>query len=157
MATLSAALAAIQNSLRTLPGVTTVPDAPPEQIAESIDLPAIYSYPLSGSWAYGAARGTGMDGAFIWGLHTIAVNLWVARKDLPTDLAAAAEMAALIPKTLMETFDRDQFGGTVTQLGRVGSSGAEPIRYEFAAFRWGGLDLVGWQFQVDLTLEQELT
>jgi hypothetical protein len=156
MATLDAALDAIQGTLLTLPGVNAVPDTPPEQIAE-FDLPAIYSYPFSGSWAYGAARGTGSDAAFIWGLHTIAVNLWVARKDLPVDMAAATAMAALVPQALMSAFDRDQFGGSVVQLGRIGGSGGDPIRYQFDAFRWGGLDLVGWQFQVDLTLEQELT
>jgi hypothetical protein len=156
MATLSAAIAEVQNALRTLPGVNTVPDAPPEQIPEA-DLPVIYIYPMTGSWPYGAAKGSGLSGGFLWGFHTLAVNLWIARKDLPTDVTASTAMAALIPTALYQAFDADQFGGTVTQLGRVGSGGAEPIRYEFAAFRWGGLDLVGWQFQVDLTLEQELT
>lgn len=155
MATLPQAIAAIQAVLAAIPGVTSVPSNPPEQ-PDMTALPVIYSYPLSGGWAVETAQGDGTSGPVITATHTVAVNLWIARKDLPLDSAQAATLAALVPNALMAAWFTGKFGGTVERIGRLGDAG-DSLRYTFDAFRWGGLDLVGYQFQLDVTLEEGIT
>ena len=72
------------------------------------------------------------------GLHTVVVEVHVARKDLPRDIQAAMAFSDAIPLALLAD---TTLGGVVSTFGRV--------RYEFGPMAWGGMETLGFRFFIE--------
>jgi hypothetical protein len=133
MATLQQAIDAIQADLGALDGIRGAPDEAPESINV---FPFVVCYPSSGEWR------SDIPGAKI-GLHTITVELHVARKDLPRDIQKAMAYSESIPNALLKavaTTAGDRFAGTIATFDR--------ITYTFGPLGWGGMETFGFRFQI---------
>lgn len=133
MATLQQVIDEIQADLGALTGIRGAPDEAPEQINK---FPFIVCYPLSGEWH------SDIPGAKI-GLHTIAIALHVARKDMPRDIQKAMAYAESIPNALLKvvaTQSGDRFNNKIETFDR--------ITYTFGSIGYGGTDTIGFVFQI---------
>jgi len=133
MATLQQVIDAIQDDLGALTGIREAPDEAPE----SMNLfPFVVVYPSSGEWRSDTPGGK-------IGLHTLTVELHVARKDLPRDIQKAMAYSESIPNVLLKTVATvggDLFDGTIQTFDR--------ITYTFGPLGWAGVDTLGFRFQI---------
>ena len=90
--TLKDAVAEIVVELQTIKGIRRVPDEPPE---DNKQFPFAVVYPLTGLYTQGPAP-------LMKGLHSVNIELHVARKDLPRDYATVMELIDTIPWELMK-------------------------------------------------------
>jgi hypothetical protein len=156
MATLTDVLAAVRAELRTLPEISYLPDAPPEQLSD-FELPAIVVYSGSGEFRWDSHAGD--DGhAVAGGFRTITVDVHLARTDLDINFAEAVKYADLVPMTLLAAvLDADKpLHQAAVSLGRGDGSHAAPVRYQFGAMTYGGVKTIGFQFSCDVSFQQEL-
>ena len=134
MATLQQAIDEIAADLGALTGIRGAPDEAPEQISV---FPFLVTYASSGEWESdvpGNKRG----------LHTITVELHVARKDLPRDIAGAMAYSDSIPNALLKaiaTTAGDRFNNTIQTFNRV--------TYTFGTLGWAGVDTIGFRFRIE--------
>lgn len=134
MATLDDAISEIQADIRALEGIRAAPDYAPEQLNV---FPFCVVYPGSGEFVSDVPGG-------MRGLHSITIELHVARKDLPRDIAKAMPYVESIPNALLKTIATqggDRFGGTISTFAR--------ITYEFGPLDWGGTQTIGWRFRIE--------
>ncbi len=134
MATLDDAIGEIQADIRALDGIRAAPDYAPEQMNA---FPFSVVYPGSGEFTSDVPGG-------MKGLHSITIELHVARKDLPRDIAKAMPFVQSIPNALLKavaTQGGDRFGGTIDTFGR--------ITYEFGPLDWGATQTIGWRFRME--------
>jgi hypothetical protein len=121
-------VSAVATIVRGVSGVRGAPAAVPEDIAA---YPFAVTYASGGVWEFGPAGDKK-------GLHSVTVELHVARKELPRDVAKAMPFGDTIPNALM----RDPtLGGTASTFGR--------IRYSFGPLGWGGMDTIGFRFVLE--------
>jgi hypothetical protein len=143
MATLQQAIAAIQADIRALTGIVAAPDYAPEQVNA---FPFCIVYPTSGDFV------SDIPGSLV-GLHTITIELHIARKDLPRDIAQAMVYVESIPNVLLKTIATqggDRFGGTISTFER--------ITYDFGPLDWGGTQTVGFRFRlVGVKMQKDIT
>lgn len=132
MPTLQDAIVKVQSYMATLPGVRQASSAPPDAIGA---FPFITAYPASGSWLPGTPAGAKT------GLHNIAVEVHVARKNLPSDYAAVVGFCETVPNILMKQLYADQWGGTIQTFARVS--------YQFTALNYAGVDTLGFRFTIE--------
>lgn len=118
----------IQDSIGAISGIKNAPDYPPENINE---YPFVVAYMGTGTIDFDAPPSTK-------GLHSIIVELHVARKDLPNDISIASPFVDSIPAAIMADVT---LGGTVQLF--------ENITYEFAVMRWDAVDTIGFRFTVN--------
>jgi len=137
MATLSNAIAQVQSLVRGLAGVRDAPDYPPEKASA---FPFAVAYPGTGRWVGGAPAGEKR------GLHTIIVELHVARKDLPRDVEGAMGYVESIPNAILNA---PTLSGTVDTVNE--------IRYTFGALNYGDLQTIGYRFEVDIKQRSAVT
>lgn len=133
MATLQQVIDAIQDDLGALTGIREAPDEAPENMNV---FPFVVVYPSSGEWR------SDIPGNKI-GLHTLTVELHVARKDLPRDIQKAMAYSESIPNTLLKAVastSGDLFASTISTFDR--------ITYTFGPLGWAGVDTLGFRFQV---------
>lgn len=136
MADLSSAIVYIQALMRQVEGVKAAPDYPPEQLDP---FPFVVAFPGSGTWAFGG-------GGFARGLHTIELQVHIARKDLPHDVEAITKFVDLIPLKLLGD---PTLGGTISTFGTV--------RYEFVPMVWNSVSTIGVRFFIEgVKMEQVL-
>lgn len=152
MASLTAAVEAIQAVIDDVDGVEHVPEAPPENLTQ-FQFPAVVVYAASGHWRLGTAN-DGTSHATRWGMHTIHADLHIQRGDLALDVAAAMAFSDSIPNALIAGFVLSKFSGTVVSLGDANRAGTPPLRYELIELNWGGLETVGWRFALDVSVEE---
>jgi len=98
--------------------------------------PFIVTHPGTGEWS------SDVPGNKI-GLHTITVELHVARKDLPRDIQKAMAYSESIPNALLKavaTVSGDKFDNTISTFDR--------ITYTFGPLGWAGVDTIGFRFQI---------
>lgn len=129
MATLETAIARIQSLARGLPGMKQAPSLPPEQAAS---YPFCVCFPLRGAWSAQS------DGWLI-GLHTIAAEIHIARRDLPIDVDVALPFIESFPAAILSD---PTLNGNVQTVN--------DIRYTFGPMAWGGQATIGWRFEIDV-------
>ena len=105
---------------------------PPEKITT---FPQAVVFPRSGSWMDGAA-GTKK------GIHTIVIQIHVARKDLPRDIDKAFPYGDTVPDRILSD---PTLGGNVDTV--VLSNG---IRYIFGPLDWADSQTLGFEFEIDV-------
>lgn len=129
--TLASVVAGIQGVLETVSGVRAAPDIPPEQWG-----PGVYAlvYPATGTFEE-------MTEGRVQGDHTLHVLVCTPRVNLRTDWAAVIALGDSVPLALI---DEGTLSGAIL--------GTNQIRYSFGEFEWGGQTLLGWRFEVDVSL-----
>jgi hypothetical protein len=129
MATLQDAIRHVQKTVRQVEGIRAAPEYPEDNMAI---YPFAVAFADSGRWDYGpgylAKRG----------LHTIVVEVHVARKDLSLDVEAAMKYSDSVPDKLM--YD-PTLGGNVDTIGG--------IRYEFGPLGWADQLTIGFRFFIE--------
>lgn len=156
MSTIADVITEVRQDLMTVSGIALFPEAPPEQVHA---FPVCLVYPGSGNYRQGSAVGSGGN-PMGWGLHTITIDVHKNRTNLPDDILAILPLATDIPHALLLGYQTDKFNGTVVALGDVrtpgGTGGTGAIRYEFLTPSPSGLDAVGYRFELDVTVEEEI-
>ena len=128
MADLQHAIAYVQDLMEQIEGIRAHPDYPPEQLNV---FPFAVAYSGGGLWEFG-------PGGTRKGLHTIVLEIHVARKDLPRDTQAAMAFSDTVPNVLLAN---PTLGGNVSTFGQ--------IRYTFGPLGWGGEVTYGFRFFIE--------
>lgn len=129
---LEAAIAAIQAKVKTLePFIRNTPDQPPENTSV---------YPFGVTYIR-RVNYTKQTGTLTTGLHTAAVEIHVARKDLPRDIASAMPYGETLQAAL---WSETTLGGKIAHINA--------IRGTFGAMKWADQDTLGWDFEIDFKM-----
>ena len=146
MASLSqAVIMAIQDKIGVLSGIKAAPDYLPEN---EQPFPFVIAYEGPGLWKFGV-QGEKQS------LLTIKIELHVARKDLPRDVAQAVFYSDTIPNAIMDGMLDDQLGGTVETIGDIETSGLVFLKYYTAQ---GEGEHIGYIFTVrDVKIRSNIT
>lgn len=124
------AIAEIIDELQTISGIRRVPDAPPENNEQ---FPFAVVYPLNGTYQQEMTH-------FLKGLHSINIELHVARRDLPRDYAQVMELIDTIPYELTKKLK----DGGYSNLATLGV-----IEYVFGPLEWAGVMTLGVTYTVN--------
>jgi hypothetical protein len=132
---------AVADKLGGLTGIKGCPDSPPDQINM---YPFIVIYAATGDITGGSlSNNTGI----MKGLHNIAIELHIARKNLAYDILTAMQYSDSIPNALWKD---PTLNGTASTFGN--------ISYTFSAMNWGGIDTVGFRFIMEeVKVEKAIT
>lgn len=137
----------------TIDGVRRFYTEPPSVINE---WPALLVYHIRGDWSLETAYGSNAL-PVIWGMQTFAVSVAIPYKDLRRDVAALRPLVNPITVALWKAGLDHRFSGTIVGLGNLATkSKAPPIRSEIDAADWAGTDKIGYRFEVDVTVAQEV-
>jgi hypothetical protein len=132
MASLETVIAQVQTYVATLTGIRKAPSQPPEQMNA---FPFAISYPSSGTWRMAPAGSK-------TGLHNIAIEIHVMRKDLPRDFDKAMDYSDILPNLLfLKLKDDNKWNFTIDTFGA--------ISYTFGPLGYGGVDTLGFRFIVE--------
>jgi hypothetical protein len=127
----------LQATALTLPGMRSAPELPPEKAAA---YPFAVTFPYQGDW-------DGLSGGWMIGLHTLATEIHVARKNLPYDVAKVIGYCETFANALL----RDPtLGGHVDTINGG-------IRYTFGPMNWGGQETIGYRFEINVKVQPALT
>ncbi|MBT7070744.1 MAG: hypothetical protein HN975_07640 [Anaerolineae bacterium] len=126
--TLQAAVEQVQDLMGAVSGVKSAPDYPPENINE---YPFVVAYMGGGEIVFDTPSA-------YKGLHTIIIELHIARKDLPNDIEIAAPYVDSIPAALMADAT---LAGTVNLF--------DNITYEFTEMLWDAVETIGFRFSIN--------
>lgn len=127
MATVTAlddAIDEIIDELQTISGIRRVPDEPPE---DNKAFPFAVVYPSTGLYEQ-------IMTLEMRALHSINIELHIARQDLPRDYDKVMALIDVIPYELMKKLK----DGNFTALDTFGT-----INYLFGPLSWGGVDTLG--------------
>ena len=136
MATLQQAITQIQTLVGALTGIKKAPATAPESINQ---FPFAVCYPESGTWE--------LQAGVKKGLHTVVIEIHVARVDLPRDIATALGYSESVVNTLM---------GNPTLAGMVDTI-TGPVLYRFGSMHYAGQTTLGWQFRVTMKQQSAIT
>jgi hypothetical protein len=133
----------IQDAMGALPGMKSAPDYPPE----SIDMfPFTVAYEGAGTWELSAGQKR-------W-IGDVIVELHMARKDLPRDVAKAAYYSDKVPNAILKEFTSDLLGGTTEAITSIKSSGIVFMQYNTAQ---GAGEHLGIIYSVNIKLISSIT
>jgi hypothetical protein len=130
MATLQQAIDQIVDAVGVLTGVRHAPDEPTDKIP---------AYPAMMTFLQGGVYHNRPIGVMT-GVHTVLVEVVVARKDLERDVQTVMGYAKSVPNAIYKA----HAAGTLTAIEEIGD-----ISYEFGPMSWGGANLIGFRFKVD--------
>jgi len=130
MADLSAVIAQVATTLAGVSGIRKAPVNPEEQMNV---FPFAVVYPLEGVSTFGT------PGERL-ALDSIVIEVHVARKDLPRDVATSLPFADSVPAALMSDMTATQWAGTIDTY--------EAINWTFTALGWGGIETLGFRFTI---------
>ncbi|RPI96981.1 MAG: hypothetical protein EHM39_10290 [Chloroflexi bacterium] len=136
MATLQQAIDEIQAVVGAVPGIRQAPTVPPEDLSF---FPFAVAFVEAGEWIIGPPE-------LMTGLHTVVIELHVARKDLPRDVTAAMRYAKAIPNAILDAHRKAEFTAFQT---------FERITYEFAALGWNDTATLGFRFRIERLKTQD--
>jgi hypothetical protein len=141
MSLLKNTVAEIIDELQTIPGIRYAPD---ELVENNNDqFPFAVVYPLSGYF------NTFTTSAQMKGMHSINIELHVARKDLPRDFATVMDLIDEIPYQLMKL--RHDSG--LTHMATFGN-----IEYSFGPMEWAGVNTIGVTYTItEVKVERNIT
>lgn len=130
--TLQDVVDAVRNKLRTVdPAIRSVPDGPIENVSV---------FPF-GTAFIRRVNYKQFSQTLRHGTHTIAVQVHVARKDLPRDIEKSMPYGEAVPIAIYNDLTLDQKIATVTE-----------IRGAFRAMEWGDAETLGWDIEIDFTM-----
>ena len=132
--TLAEVCAAIQDVALGLPNMRDAATFPKEKAAS---YPFAVSFPYMGTW-------DSMSGGWMQGLHTIATEIHVARKNLPRDVKAVIDFCETFANALLSD---PTLGGHVSTINT--------ITYTFGPLSWGGQATLGYRFQIAVKVHPE--
>ena len=136
MATIQDAIEGIQDLVGAVSGIREAPDYAPEGIRI---FPFAVAYASAGSFEFGVA-------GEMKGLHDIAVEIHVARKNMRTALKTAMGFSDAVPAAIMAD---PTLGGDVDTFGS--------ISYTFGAMNYGEMQTIGFRFIVtDVKIRTDL-
>lgn len=138
---LQSVIAQMQTYMLTLDNVLAAPDKPPEQMHL---FPFVVTFARRGTWKLAPAETK-------TGLHTIHIEVHVARVDLPYDVQAAMQYSDSVPELLMSKLLNDnQWNDTIDTFG--------DIDYEFGVLGWAKINTLGFRFIVkDVKVQTPIT
>lgn len=119
MALVHNVVAAIQDKMGALPGIKSAPDYVPE---DEKPFPFVIAYEGPGIWKM-------VIPGEMQSLATVKIELHVARKDLPRDVAQAVFYSDMIPNAIFDGMRDNQLGGTVETIGEIETSGLVFLQY----------------------------
>jgi hypothetical protein len=119
----------IIEALQELDDIRRVPDEPPEN---NDQFPFAVVYPLTGTYEQEMTQ-------FMKGLHSVNIELHVARKDLPRDYRQVMKLIDQIPNKLMKKHS----DGELTNLSTFGV-----VEYTFGPLSWAGVDTLGVTYSI---------
>jgi hypothetical protein len=133
------AIAEIVDELQTIQEIRRVPDEPPENNEQ---FPFAVVYPLTGLYTQGPAT-------LQKGLHSVNIELHVARKDLSRDFVQVMGLIDEIPYQLQKRLN----DGEWSNLATIGD-----IEYTFGPLSWAGVDTLGVTYTITgVKVETEIT
>jgi hypothetical protein len=135
MPTLNEVVADVQRIVRGVEGIRKAPDSPPEKLGV---YPYSVCYPRSGD--------TNLEYGMIKGLHTIWLEIHIARKDMPRDTDRAMEYIKKVYSAIWEEYadSNSQFRDVLGGEGAI-----DNISYTFGVLNWLGIDTVGVRFFIN--------
>ena len=136
MATLQAIIDEIQDQVGAISGIRGAPDEPPDSINA---FPFAVCFVDTGEYLIGPPQ-------VMTGLHTIIVELHVARKDLERDVQRAMVYAKSIPNAIFAAHAASTFTAFQTLT---------TITYEFGPLDWGDLQTIGFRFRLEGVKSQD--
>lgn len=134
----------IRETLRTVTGIEKVPDIPPDSVNE---YPAAIAYMKNGSWKFGSHAGS-RSLTTRSGQQTIFVELHVKRVDLASSMTKLEVLNERVIHAMFSRFLKDRFNSTAVRLIE--------IRYNLQSLGWGDQDTVGYQYSMDVVLEDDI-
>lgn len=150
---LAGAMAALADAVRMTPGVVYTSDDPPDQLAD-FQFPAILIFPLRGEGELATAYGG--NGLPVEERHvTLRLDLHLRAYTQELDELTIAAVAANEPLSLKiwRRFLTDQFNKNVTVMG---TETTPPIRWQFVTMGWGGQPTLGFTYELDLTVMEDI-
>ena len=125
------AIGEIIDEIKTISGIRAAPDVPPE----NNDLfPFVLVYPDYGVYEYGMPIG------YERALHNIAIELHIARKDLPRDYSTVMSLIDEIPIELGKLLKASGFSNLQTW---------ESIEYNFQSMNYAGVETLGVRYTIN--------
>lgn len=135
--TLAAIMAGMQDVVGAVGGIRFSPDVPPEQLPGG-DVWGLV-YPAAGTFEeVTAGRATGS--------HTLHLMIATPLRNLRTDWGRVIGLGDPVARALLAA---GTLGGTALH--------ANALRYTFGSIEWGGSQLFGWRFEVDVLAAGSLT
>lgn len=152
--TLDATIHEIRADLSLLPHLRKMHWDVPDSLNE---FPAMVIYPGNGFWRLGTHAGD-TNKPMRWAMHTIRIELHVARKDLARDSGKIMWFCDTLPDYLFAGFKRDTFSGTMVTMGdpRTANNATAPIRYQLLESGWGDTQTLIWRLEFDVSTELEI-
>lgn len=135
--TLEQIITAIQTKVQALEGIRKAPDQPIENVSV---------FPFGTTFIRRVSY-TQQSATLRKGLHTAAVQIHIARKDLARDIAKAVPYGETFPVAIWNDLT---LGGVIDNINEV--------RGAFKAMEWGDQETIGWEFEIDFkVLNQGIT
>lgn len=132
---LDRAIGEIIDDLRMVDGIKSAPQVATDS---ALLFPFLVVFPGRGRLAQSPAE-------IYTGVHTIIVEVHVARVDLARAIKAVVPYGDTVPVEIFRGLNADHFNSTVSTI--------QEIRYNFGPLDWGGTKTIGYQFEVDAKLQ----
>lgn len=151
---LSRLLDGVRRTLVTIPELRRVHFDVPDDIGP---YPCVVIYPTAFECHLGSHSGDGGRPMF-WTVHTIRIELHVARKDLKRDIETVIGFQRELPVRLYSAFHRDEIAGTMVVPGdpQLARNSVASIRGSLTELGWGSDANIGWRLEFDVTTESEI-
>jgi len=130
MATLEAVIADVAATIAAVTGIRAAPASPDDNLNVT---PFAITYPGTG------IASPGVPGERL-NLDSIVIELHVAKRDMPRDIATALPFVDSIPNALMTRFTTNQWSSTIETFAT--------IEWTFQDLDWMGLQTIGFRFIV---------
>lgn len=125
LSTIDSVCTTLQTAIGQISGIKSAPSYPTEQAP---DFPFVVTYPGGGESAVEPA------GSFT-ALHTVLVELHVARKDLPQDVATSLGKFEALLTCLHDTLGDNAVGH-------------KEVNWDFTEMQWGDVQTLGYRFSI---------
>ena len=113
-------------------------------------------YPGQGRAQLGTSRG-GTGHPSYWEFDTVIIDIVTPRSDMLSDFKAVERYPGLVPSALMAAFSDHKFNGYVAVMSDPTAPGSTwPIRRALIYPQAGGVDMLGYRFEVDLAYQVEI-
>lgn len=127
----------LQGVVADISGIRAAPVYPPDAMSV---YPFAVCYARSGVYQIGPPE-------VMTGLHTVVIEVHVARKDLARDVAGVIGYADAVPAAIFAALA----DGTLTSTLTIAT-----IRYEFGPLGWAGVDTLGYRFYLEGVKTQDV-
>ena len=127
----------IQSEVREVSGVRQAPDYPPEKLSV---YPFAVCRAAEGNWRVGPP-------GVLHGIHSIILEVHVARKDMPRDIETVNALSKSIPQAILSAYVDSTKMTSIEVLQR--------ISYSFGRLDWMSIETVGYRFMLEGIKTQE--